>query len=131
MAASGFANRQEVMKIILGLIYILTSTSGLILFKYGSGKMETFFAFKNGAVQFQMNFASVLGLFLYVASFVIFMTLVAKHDVSFLLPILTGCANILVFWGAAFFLREKISVMTIVGTLLVVSGVLIMNIGKR
>jgi drug/metabolite transporter (DMT)-like permease len=119
------------VKIILALIYLITSTSGLLLFKLGNNQVKTIIAFQNGTIQFQIGCLSVLGLLCYIASFVTFMILLTKHHLTYLVPILNGCFYVLVLAGSAFILKEKTSGIAIIGSLLTIIGVLMVSFAKQ
>ena len=82
------------MQYIAITIYVLCSVSGLVLFKLGSTEDLTleinrsFFCLKVG-------WLSVLGLILYIISFVVYMGLAAKNNLSYLVPV-TVCLNVTV-----------------------------------
>jgi multidrug transporter EmrE-like cation transporter len=116
--------------IFLALIYLVTSVSGILLFKLGNNRVGMAISLQGGSLQLQVSYISMLGLLCYVVSFVLFMALLTKHNLTYLLPILTGCLHVLVFLGAVFILKEKVSVTAVAGSLLVLTGVLMIGLAR-
>jgi drug/metabolite transporter (DMT)-like permease len=113
-----------VIEIILAILYLITSALGLLLFKMGNNQIKTIIYFQNGAVQFLISYMAILGMLCYIASFITFMILVTRHNLTYILPVLTGCVYILVFLGAVFILKEKVSLLTVAGSIITIIGVL-------
>ena len=109
------------------IIYILCSVSGLVLFKLGSSEALTleatrsFFALK-------ISWLSILGLILYVISFLIYMGLVSKNNLSYLLPVVTGAVYLLTMLSSVLIFKESIHYMQLMGSAFILLGLVLMNI---
>lgn len=112
---------------ILFLIYVVLSSSGIILFKLGSSDLSI----KIINNQLNMNFPglSILGLLCYLGSFVLWMIILSKSDVSFIVPLGLGITNVLILVGSSVVLKEEISLYGIVGIVLILAGTLLINRG--
>lgn len=101
-----------------------------MLFKLGNNHTKTMISFEDGVIQLQGSYMSVAGLLLYVMSFIIFMIIVTRHNLTYIVPMLSGCLYAIIFLGAIFILKEKVYWHTAAGSLLIVIGVLIINYAK-
>ncbi|MFW7363644.1 hypothetical protein [Vagococcus fluvialis] len=110
---------------ILFFIYVILSSSGIILFKLGS----TDLSIKMINSQLNMNFPtlSILGLLCYLLSFILWMVIISKSDVSFIVPLGVGITNVLILVGSVVFLKESISTNAMIGIALILAGTLLMN----
>lgn len=112
---------------ILFLIYVVLSSSGIILFKLGSSDLSI----KIINNQLNMNFPglSILGLLCYLGSFVLWMIIISKSDVSYIVPLGLGITNVLILVGSSVVLKEEISLYGILGIVLILAGTLLINKG--
>ena len=110
---------------ILFFIYVILSSSGIILFKLGSSDLSV----KMINNQLNMNFPalSLLGLLCYLFSFLLWMVIISKSDVSFIVPLGVGITNVLILAGSVVFLKESISTNAMIGIALILAGTLLMN----
>lgn len=111
---------------ILFFIYVILSTSGIILFKLGSTDLSV----KMINNQLNMNFPalSLVGLLCYLLSFLLWMYIISKSDVSFIVPLGVGITNVLILVASVVFLKESISTNAMIGIGLILCGTLLMNI---
>lgn len=114
------------MKIILILIYLVLTVSGLILMKLG-GNTGTF-SFQDKNLNFGINIISLLGFVCYIFSFLLFTKIVLMFDLSYIYPIITGIVQILSLILSSLVLKEEISWQIVVGTIIVIIGIAIMNL---
>lgn len=112
---------------VLFIIYVILSSSGIILFKLGSSDLSI----KVINNQLNMNFPglSLLGLFCYLLSFILWMIIISKSDVSFIVPLGLGLTNVLILVGSSVILKEEISLYGIIGIVLILAGTLLINKG--
>ncbi len=111
---------------VLFIIYVILSTSGLILFKLGSSNLTI--GLSKSIFSMNIPFLSLLGLLCYLCSFLLWMYLISKSEISFIVPLGVAVTNIAVLIGSYVILKESISGAAIVGTLLIIIGVIVMNI---
>ena len=113
------------MKYILVALYIAASVSGLFMMKLG-GEMQ--FAILDGQLRAQVGLQNLLGILLYCVSFVLYLTILPKFDLSYIFPLCTGIVYILIIGFSRFILKETITTLQMGGIVLVLIGVIIMNI---
>ena len=65
---------------------------------------------------------------MYVCSFLIYMGLVSKIQLSYLAPISTGVVYVLTLAAALFIFHEPVTVLKMAGVFLVLCGIILMNI---
>lgn len=111
----------------LFIIYAILSSSGIILFKLGSADLSIKFANN----QLNMNFPSlsIIGLLCYLVSFILWMIIISKSDVSFIVPLGLGITNVLILVGSMVVLKEEINIYGIIGIVLILGGTLLINKG--
>ena len=115
------------MNYLIIILYLICASSGQVLFKYGcnkSFKLELY----NGNLNLNINIFSIMGLILYVISFVLFCYIMSRYNLSYIVPILTGVLYISVILLSTFILRESINTIQLVGIGVILFGVIIMNI---
>ena len=105
--------------------YILLSSLGIILFKLGSN--GPFINILNKSLEINVSFVSLLGLFCYLGSFVLWMMILSTSKVNIVVPLGLGLTNILILFGSYFILGETLSVQGFIGAALVIMGIIIMN----
>lgn len=120
--------RNNTVKILLVIIYMLLSVSGLVLMKYG-GNTGTI-SVKEGNFNFGMSLISMLGFICYIASFLLYTKIVVMFDLSYITPICTGIIQILILVASYTIFKEQISKTGIIGVAIVIIGIIIMNYKK-
>lgn len=116
---------KNMMKIVLVIIYLILTVSGLVLMKKGgnSGTISV----NNGEANFAINLVSFAGLFCYLFSFLLFTKLVIMFDLSYIMPITTGIVQIASLVASKVVFKENISIQGIIGASLVIIGIIVMN----
>ena len=109
-------------------VYILFTTGGLVLMKMGNNAGTL--AIQDSTVNFSVNTISLIGLILYIVSFLMFTKIVTTYDLSYIYPMLAGIVQVLSLIAAIFILKESISWIGIVGVALVIIGIVVMNISR-
>ena len=116
---------RKIMQIVLIIIYLILTVSGLVLMKMGNNPGTI--AIKDGTATFGISLISFAGLFCYLCSFLLFTRIVVMFDLSYIMPIVTGIVQILTLVASKIVFKENISVYGIVGASLVIIGIVIMN----
>lgn len=105
-------------------MYVVLSTSGATLIKYGgSSKAQTLFTAP--FVNTEFSLISLLGIFLYGVSFLTFVILLNKFNMSYLVPIATGASYIMLMVASIAVFNEGFSLGKTIGCILILSGVLL------
>ncbi len=120
--------RKEIMQIVLIIIYLILTVSGLILMKKGGNPGSI--AFESGNVNFGISLVSLAGFICYIGSFLLFTRLVVMFDLSYIMPLCTGIAQVLTLIASKVVFKEQFSIQGIIGASLVIFGILVMNIKR-
>lgn len=123
------AKKENVMKYILIIIYLVLTVAGLILYKKGSNS-DFLIAIENNALNIKLSLISILGLFCYMLSFLMYMLILPKFDLTFIYPLMTAISYIGIYVLSIIILGEKITTLGIVGSLIIMIGIFLVNIGK-
>lgn len=113
------------MEIILIVIYLILTISGLVLMKKGGNPGS--FAVEEGTANFGISLVSLAGFICYIGSFLLFTRLVVMFDLSYIMPLSTGIVQILSLIASKFVFKEEISIYGIIGASLVIIGIIVMN----
>ena len=114
------------MIIALFTLYILLSTTGMLLIKTGSS--GTSFNISGGIFNVSINYILLIGMMLYIFSFILFIILVTKSNLSYIYPVSAGIINIVTFCLGVFVLKERYNMISIAGLICIVVGVMLMSI---
>jgi multidrug transporter EmrE-like cation transporter len=115
------------MNVALIAIYVLATVGGLILLKLGTGG-EPLVSVVEGKTIWNISIVSVLGLLSYGISFLLYMFLISKFDLGFIVPLTTGLVYILVFIASLLIFKEAFSVIKVLAVVLIVAGVILLNV---
>lgn len=115
--------------IIMFTCYVLLASSGLILFKLGSTNNNLTLNIFGLSINYSIKM--ILGLLCYGFSFILWMLIVSKMNLTFAMPLSVAIVNTLVVVGSCLVLKEKITLMQGVGIFIVILGVCIMTWGKK
>lgn len=85
-------------------------------------------SFNNGFT-FKIGLLTFIGFALYIISFLLWQRMLIKYDLSTMVPIVTGIVQILVLLIGLFIFKESISLVTLIGAIIVIAGIIIMGIG--
>lgn len=110
----------------LFIIYVILSTSGLILFKIGSQGLHL--SLSKALFSANIPLMALLGLFCYLCSFLLWMYIISKTDVSFIVPLGVAVTNILILLSSVYILKENVTTQGIIGAVVIIIGVVIMSL---
>lgn len=113
------------MRIILIIVYLALSTSGLVFMKLGGNTGSI--SMNNGTLNFGISPVSLLGLCCYIGSFFLFTRIVLLFDLSYITPICTGIIQILTLISSKVVFKENITIQGAVGASIIIIGLLLMN----
>ncbi|MDE7311293.1 MAG: EamA family transporter [Eubacterium sp.] len=109
------------------ILYALFSATGLVFLKLGT-KQNFSIVFDRYACSLQINYMLVLGMFFYIASFLLSLSIMKKANLSIFYSISVGFVYICVCIMSYFILKEKITFIQFIGMGLILAGILVMNI---
>jgi drug/metabolite transporter (DMT)-like permease len=108
-------------------LYVLATASALILIKLGT-KTGAPIRYVDGKLAFNITLASISGIALYGVSFVLYIFLVSKNALGYIVPLTTGLVYVVVFFGSATFLHEHFSTLKVLGIVVILSGVALLQL---
>ncbi len=114
------------MQIILIIIYVVLTLTGLVLMKKGGNPGSVKVNKKD--INLSMSPVSALGFVCYLCSFLLFTKIVVMFDLSYIMPIVTGIVQVMTLIVANLFFKEKIEKKAIIGASLVIIGIFVMNL---
>ena len=119
----GWGNK---MNYIIILLYSILSVSGLVFFKIGA-KSVLDINLNTSFLSFKISWLSILGLVQYVLSFLIYMGLVAKNNLSHLLPVAGVFTSVLTIFSAIIIFKEHVTGIQGFGIFLIIFGGFLIN----
>lgn len=117
------------MLVILFLVYVILSASGLVLFKLGVANANIHLNILGLNLKFSIKM--ILGIFCYGISFLLWLYLVSNMNLTFAMPLSVGLVNTLVIIESCLLLKEKITLNQGIGIFIIIVGVMIMTWSKQ
>ena len=111
---------------ILIILYVISTAGGLILLKLGStgGAVVELI---NGKLTSNLTLLNTTGILLYGLSFLLYLYLIAKNDLGYIIPLTTGLVYILVFIASVIVFRESFTLIKALAIILIVAGVILIT----
>ena len=119
----------KMINIILILVYIILTIAGVVLFKLGTQK-DFLVSIATGIFTLKISLISIIGLVCYLCSFLMYMFLISKFDLTYIVPVTTGIVQVATFVLAIMIFKESVAVSKVVATGLILIGVILLNIKK-
>lgn len=116
--------------IIMFTFYVLLASSGLVLFKLGSG-VNSNLTLSIFGLKINYSIKMILGLMCYGFSFILWMLIVSKSNLTIAMPLSVAIVNTLVVIESCLILKEKITLTQGIGIFIVILGVCIMTFGRK
>ena len=113
-------------KLILAL-YVATTSLGLIVLKLGTSDGLPI-SYAQNKIHFNLNFYAITGIILYGLSFVLYLYLISKNDLGYIIPLTTAFVYIVIFIASAVVFKEVFTVTKIMGITLIVAGLIFLNL---
>jgi len=110
----------------LFILYVLLSASGLFLMKVGGESASI--GIINNFLKLDVSLTLLLGMLCYLISFLLFIYIINKNDISYIYPVSAGALNIVTFILGVAVLKEKINGFSVAGLILIAAGVVFMNL---
>jgi drug/metabolite transporter (DMT)-like permease len=112
--------------VVIFCIYLFFSAVGLLLIKIG-GK-GTSLSVNNNFLKMDINLLLLMGMICYIVSFLLYIYIINKQKLSYIVPVTAGVLNIVVFLLGVLILKEKINIYSVVGLILIILGVFFINL---
>lgn len=113
------------MLYLIMLLYFCFTAGGLILMKLGVDGVKLSITSKFFSLSLTWQY--LIGVLFYILSFILFTVLISKMKLGNIYSISVGVVYILVMLLSWLILKEKMTVHSIIGALLVLIGIVIMN----
>lgn len=110
-------------------LYLLCSVGGLTLVKFGGDSNS--FALTQSFFNLQLSYYTLIGLILYIFSFLMWIVIVGRFNLSYIQPLTAGLSYILVLAASIFILKETITPFQWGGLIFILIGVVLMNVGSK
>lgn len=117
------------MSIILTIAYVISTSLGLVFIKLGTDTGLPI-SFVENSLKFNFNLYSILGVFLYGISFFLYIYLISKFELGFIIPLTTALVYTLIFIASFLIFKEVFTIMKIVAISMIIFGVILLNISK-
>lgn len=119
----------SLINFLLFVFFFIFTTIGMVLIKLGGqGHFPTLVTVP--LLDLRVSLVSLLGLFFYGLSFVLYSTLLTRFELTYLNPATVGITAILIYISAVVVFHEAITPAKIGGLVLILSGVLVLNLMK-
>lgn len=119
----------KTMIIILFILYVILSSSGLVLFKLGSANPNINISVLGITANFSIK--SIIGILCYGFSFLLWMIIVSRMNLTVAMPLSIALVNTLVVVESCLLLKEKITITQGIGIFIIIFGVCVMTWGKK
>ena len=122
-------NEDGHMKYLLVALYLILTVSGLILYKLGANKGFSA-SVSGGFFKLDLSVISIIGLLFYLVSFLIYIFILPKFELSFIMPLTSAISYMSIFILSILILKETVTVTGIIGAVIIGIGIVIINLGK-
>lgn len=117
------------MNILLIVMYVLFAVGGSTLIKYGSlAKVASFVTLP--VVHIGLSMITILGILCYGLSFLLYIFLLSKFDLSFISPLTIGLVYVLLMITAVIIFGEQFTLLKSIGCAIILAGILMIVSGK-
>lgn len=115
------------IKLILVIIYVIFTTSGLVLLKLGGNSLSLKLT---PIIEFNIGYITLLGFACYIVSFLLWQKLLSYFELSLIVPITTGIVQVVVLIIGILIFKEKLNLIELIGIFLIIIGVILMTMKK-
>lgn len=117
------------MNILIMIMYIISTTSGLVLVKFGSTVGMPISILGSG-IKYNINIWTLIGISLYGISFLLYIYLISKYNLGYIIPLLSAFVYILIFAASFLIFKESFTFIKIIAISMIMIGVILLNIQK-
>lgn len=112
---------------LLIIAYVLATVSGLVLLKLGTTGTGLF-SIVDGKFSLTLSSLAILGILFYGVSFLLYIALISKFSLGYIIPLTTAFVYILVFLASYFIFKEGFTPLKIVAIAMIIGGVILLNV---
>jgi len=114
---------------LLLLLYVVTTSLGLVILKLGAASGMPI-QYSDNRLQFNLNPYTVGGLILYGISFALYVYLISKFDLGYIIPFAAAFVYIVIFVASYFVFKEAFTTTKVIGIALILGGIIFLNFKK-
>lgn len=114
---------------IIFIIYVISSSLGMVLLKYG-GK-ENLFQLQSSNLALKVNYFFLLGVILFFVSFVLWVIILQKFKLTFISPVAYGLTFIVLSFFSYILLDERVTIYNVLGAAIIIIGIVISYLGNN
>jgi small multidrug resistance pump len=114
---------------IILLLYVAATSLALIFVKLGTASGLPI-KIVDSKIHFNITFFSTVGIFLYGVSFLLYIYLISKNNLGYIIPVTAALVYTIIFLASYFIFHEVFTVTKIVGIVLIVGGLIFLNLPK-
>jgi len=117
------------MTTLILVAYVLFTSAGLIAIKFGTAPTQHVIQL-NEKIAIPFNLPILGGIVLYGLSFILYIYLISKFDLGYIIPLTTALVYILIFTASFIIFKEPFTALKVVAIGLIISGVILLNNSK-
>jgi drug/metabolite transporter (DMT)-like permease len=115
------------LKIALIAAYVISTSLGLITLKLSThGGLPI--AFHEGILALNINTYTLIGVFLYGFSFLLYMYLLSKFNLGYIIPLTTALVYTVIFIASFIIFHEIFTMLKLLGIGFILSGLTLLNL---
>lgn len=116
----------DLMDKLLIISYVLTTAGGLVLLKLGTSGAG-FISIIDGKFALNISALTIIGILLYGISFLLYIILISKYSLGYIVPLTTALVYSLVFLASYFVFKEGFTAVKLLAIVLIMGGVILLN----
>ncbi len=117
------------MSKILITLYVLVTSFALIVLKLGS-KLGPPVQILNNKLHLNLTTYTIFGVLFYGVSFLLYIYLISKYDLGYIIPLTTALVYIIIFTASFTIFKESFTLIKIIGIFFIVAGLVFLNLKK-
>lgn len=108
------------------LLFIVTTSLGLIVLKLGTSKGLPVSYIDNKLV-FNINLLTIAGIILYGISFTTYIYLLSRYDLGYIIPLVSAFVYLIIFVASYFIFKESFTPAKIAGITMIIVGLILLQ----
>lgn len=114
------------MNKLLIAAYVIATAGGLVLLKLGTTGAG-FISIVDGKMVWNISLLTLIGIATYGVSFFLYIVLISKFNLGYIVPLTTALVYILVFTASYFIFKENFTAIKIISIVMIIGGVILLN----
>ena len=109
------------------VLYVLATSTGLVLLRSGTAG-EALIRLVDGRLVVNIGLQALVGIALYLVSFLLYVFLISRYSLAYIIPLTTGLVYVLVFGFSFLFLHEKLTLFQVAGIAAILVGLTLLQV---